>query len=172
MHRYLGIMLLVLIPVGQAGAASDRADAAEVVDKVRQAAALIEQRGDNALAVITAPSSGFIWKDTYLFIVDCAADRVVANLAFPERVGGDIKQHTDYAGKRYGRELCATAERGGGWIEYVWLRPGGDTPRRKVSYVTVPDGSRFTIGAGIYDDDKTIDELNRLLEPKVAAREK
>ena len=50
--------------------------------------------------------------------------------AFPARQGGDIKQHTDYNGYQYGLDLCETAQQaGGGWVEYVWLKPGGDVLR-------------------------------------------
>ncbi len=135
-----------------AAADSERADSAEVVAKVEEAAALIREEGEAALAKIADPASGFVWKDTYVFVVNCEADRVMVNPAFPERVGGDIKQHTDYAGYRYGQALCDMAERpGGGWIEYVWLPPGGDTPKRKVSYVRSVAGTPYQLGAGVYD---------------------
>ena len=145
------VMLLVALASSRSGA--DGASRAEVVAKVHEAVALIESVGDDALEIIRDPQTRFTWKDTYVFVVNCDADRVIANPAFPERVGGDIKQHADYAGKPYGIELCKTAARpGGGWIEYVWLRPGDDTPMRKISFVrSVPDAP-YQVGAGIYDE--------------------
>ena len=86
-----------------------RAGRNEVVARVMEAAALIRNEGEAAFGVIADPDAGYLWKDTYVFAVNCDADRVMANPAFPERVGGDIKQHTDYAGKQYGRELCRAA---------------------------------------------------------------
>ena len=138
-----------------AGAGPDRADVDEVVAKVEQAVELIRNEGDAAFLVLADPSRGFVWKDTYVFVVNCTADRVIVNPAFPERVGGDIKQHTDYAGWPYGEELCRVANTaGGGWIEYTWLRPGDDTPRRKTSYVRSVPGMPYQVGAGIYDDEE------------------
>ncbi len=132
-----------------------RADADEVVAKVEQAIELIRSEGDMALPVLADPSGGFVWKDTYVFVVNCEADRVIVNPAFPERIGGDIKQHTDYAGWPYGKELCRIANTaGGGWIEYTWLRPGDDTPRRKTSYVRSVPGMPYQVGAGIYEDEE------------------
>lgn len=148
----------------QAGSAHEAASAEEVIDKVRQAASLIESYGDAALDMIAARPEEFRWKDTYIFVVDCNADRVMVNLAFPDRVGGDIKQHTDYAGHQYGRELCAKAAVGGGWIEYVWLRPGEDTPMRKISFVISVDDNRYQVGAGIYDDTMSLAELEEFVE--------
>ena len=104
-----------------------------------------------------------MWKDTYVFVVDCANDRVMVNPAFPDRVGGDIKQHKDHDGKQYGRELCEVATRpGGGWIEYVWPRRGGGTPTRKVSFVVSADGQPYQLGAGLYDDSRSLEELQAL----------
>lgn len=135
---------------GQADPA--HADSGEVVLKVEQAVALLRDHGDAALAALRDPHGRFVWKDTYVFVVNCDDDIVVSNPAFPERVGGDIKQHTDYAGKQYGLELCRTASRpGGGWIEYVWLPPGTDTPKRKLSFVRSVPGRPYQVGAGVYD---------------------
>ena len=86
----------------------------------------------------------------------------MVNLAFPELVGGDIRQHTDYAGNSYGIELCAKAASGGGWIEYVWLKPGDNGPMRKISYVMAAAGNAYQVGAGIYDDVMTLQELEAL----------
>ena len=136
------------------------ATADEVIEKVRAAAALIEQEGLAGIATIADPASGYMWKDTYVFVVDCDADRVMANPAFPERVGGDIKQHTDYAGYRYGLLLCEVAAKPeGGWIEYQWAPAGGGDARRKVSYVLSVPGRGYEVGAGIYDADASLSDL-------------
>lgn len=144
-------------------ASDERASPTEVVAKVREAAAFLAAEGEAGLSVVRDAGSRFTWKDTYIFVVDCAADRVMANSRFPERVGGDIKQHTDYNGYQYGLELCRVAQSpGGGWVEYVWLRPGQDEPTRKISFVTSVDGHPYQLGAGIYDTSVTIEELSAI----------
>ena len=143
----------------------DQAQPGEVAAKVRKAAALLAKRGAMGLAVLRDPNSEFSWKDTYVFAVNCEADEVLANPAFPERQGGDIKRHTDYNGKRYGLELCATAQkRGGGWVEYVWLKPGGEVPLRKFSFVMSVAGQPYQVGAGIYDQTVTLEEVIAIAE--------
>jgi cytochrome c len=133
--------------------------------KVRKAAALLAEQGAAGLAALRDSTSEFTWKDTYVFVVDCDADEVLANPAFPVRQGGDIKQHTDYNGMRYGLALCETAKRPrGGWVEYAWPRPGGGEPSRKISYVVSVDGLPYQLGAGIYDETITIEELERLTD--------
>ena len=147
----------------QAFAGGEKAGPEEVVSKVHKAAALLAAKGDAGLDVIRDASSEFSWKDTYIFVVNCDADEVMANPAFPDRQGGDIKQHTDYDGKQYGLELCATAKQpGGGWLEYVWPRPGGGEPSRKISFVKSVDGQPYQVGAGIYDETVSFEELAEL----------
>ena len=137
----------------------------EVVKKVHKAAALLANKDINGLEIIRDSASEFKWKDTYIFVVNCEKDLVMANSAFPEREGGDIKQHTDYNGKRYGLKLCDTAKRpGGDWVEYIWLKPGGDRPLRKISYVISVKGLPYQVGAGIYNEDISIEELRQLTE--------
>lgn len=129
-----------------------RAGSHEVVEKVERAAGLLRARRSEALELLRDPAGEFVWKDTYVFVVDCEADTVIANPVFPERVGGDIKRHTDYACYAYGEDLCRTAQApGGGWIEYFWLPPGSDAPVRKLSYVRSVPGTSFQVGAGVYD---------------------
>lgn len=147
-----------IAPVSTVVADTAHADRMEVVEKVQKAAALIENEGEAAFDIINDPSSDYSWKDTYVFAVNCEADRVMANPAYPERVGGDIKQHTDFAGKPYGQELCRIAARPeGGWVEYVWLVPGTTTPRRKFSFVMTAPGTPYQVGAGIYDHDASVE---------------
>lgn len=132
----------------------DQATREEVFSKVHRAAQLLEDNGLDSLSEIRDPNGPFVWKDTYVFVVDCDADRVLANPAFPERVGGDIRKHTDYAGFRYGDVLCETARKpGGGWIDYVWLRPGSDAPERKSSFVMSVPGTNVQVGAGVYEGE-------------------
>ncbi len=102
-----------------------------------------------------------------MFLLQVLSTKLMANPAFPDRRGGDIKQHTDYNGKQYGLELCAIAKRpGGGWLEYVWPRPGGGDPSRKISYVMSVDGLPYQVGAGIYDETVSFNELTTLTDTR------
>lgn len=150
--RNLLILLLSSTWAVTSAEETGRAQSHEVVDKVEQAIALLRDDEERALTVLRDPNSEFVWKDTYVFVVDCDADRVISNPAFPEHVGGDIKQHGDFAGYPYGEDLCQMAKApGGGWIEYFWLPPGSETPVRKLSYVRSARGTPYQVGAGVYD---------------------
>lgn len=141
----------------------DRATPEEVVDKVHQATQLLREQGEAGLTILRDSTSDFNWKDTYVFVVNCQADVVLANPVFPEREGGDIKQHSDYNGKRYGVELCEKANPQGIWIEYVWPKPGSNKSARKISYVVALEELPYQVGAGIYNDSISLEALNKLV---------
>lgn len=133
-----------------------------VIANVHKAARLLKEKGSEALAVLTDPKSEFNDRDAYLFIIDVDKSLVVSNPRFPERTGGNIREHLDWSGKHYGVELCEIAMCGGGWIEFVWPKPGTEEGTRKVSYIYPIPGMRYTICAGIYNNTMTLDELNTL----------
>ena len=119
-----------------------------VIENVHKAAQLLKENGSEALAVLADPKSEFNDRDAYLFIIDVEKSLVVSNPRFPERTGGNIRKHLDWAGKYYGVELCEVAMRGG-WIEFVWSKPGTEEGVRKVSYIYPVPGMRYTVCAGI-----------------------
>lgn len=131
---------------------------------VHKAVELLKEKGNEALAVLTNPKSEFNDRDAYLFIIDVEKSLVVSNPRFPERTGGNIREHLDWSGKHYGVELCEVAMRGGGWIEFIWPKPGTEEGMRKVAYIYPIPGMRYTVCAGIYNNFMTLDELNALTE--------
>ena len=64
-----------------------------VIANVHKAARLLKEKGSEALAVLTDPKSEFNDRDAYLFIIDVDKSLVVSNPRFPERTGGNIREH-------------------------------------------------------------------------------
>ncbi|NDY57478.1 HAMP domain-containing protein [Desulfovibrio sulfodismutans] len=77
------------------------------------------------------------------------------NVALPpkkEVQGKDLGENKDSGGVYYVRELAARARSGGGFVEYVFPKPGqGDQP--KLSYAEMIPGTDMWIGTGIYIDN-------------------
>lgn len=155
-----------------AGLAAEDVTPEEVIAKVREAAAQLSKEGESGLAAIGAEGSPYIWKDTYVFVYDCAADLIVAH-AIPASRGLKISGLKDADGKFYGPELCEAAKApGGSWEAYVWPKPvkGADGQLtytkeafRKVSYMLAVDGQPYEVGAGIYDDQLSLEQLDALV---------
>jgi methyl-accepting chemotaxis protein len=77
------------------------------------------------------------------------------NIALPpkkELQGKDLGQLKDSNGVQLVAELRDRANSGGGFVQYIWPKPGaGDTP--KLSYAEMIPGTRMWIGTGVYLDN-------------------
>ncbi len=155
--------------VGTAVAAdSDVATAEEAVSNVRAAAKFLHDKGSAGYAEFNSKDGKWVWKDSYVFVYDCRRDRMMAHPLRPDLVGKPIMQITDNSGKYIFKELCkAGNEPRGGWVEYMWQKPGAGRLSRKLSYALTADIS-FTTGiqvsAGIYDEKIGLPELGKVLE--------
>ncbi|WP_353118322.1 methyl-accepting chemotaxis protein [Nitratidesulfovibrio sp.] len=90
------------------------------------------------------------------------------NVALPPNKsvhGKDLSENKDKNGVYFVRELAQRATSGGGFVEYIFPKPGkGDQP--KLAYAEMIPGTKFWIGTGVYIDN--IDEakaaINNTLE--------
>jgi len=84
----------------------------------------------------------FVWENT----------KCIALPTKKELVGTDGGNLKDPNGKYFIRELKDVAHQGGGYIEYVFPKPGvGDVP--KLSYAEMIPGTDIWIGTGVYIDN-------------------
>ena len=146
-----------------AGAQQEGATPEEVVQKVNQAAQHLAREGEAGLAAFRTRDSEYVWKDSYVVVQDCEADTVVAHPISPELEGRDISTFTDETGQAFAQELCEAAQQPqGGWVEYMWPKPGEQEPSRKVSYAKAVAGTPYSVLAGVYDEDATVEELQQI----------
>nr|WP_320012705.1 methyl-accepting chemotaxis protein [uncultured Desulfobulbus sp.] len=95
------------------------------------------------------------------------------NVAFPvkeEAQGKDLGGLQDKNGVYVIRELEKQARSGGGYVSYIWPKPGaGDTP--KISYAEMIPGLDMWVGTGIYIDniELTTSQLHESMS-KIAAK--
>ncbi len=47
----------------------------------------------------------------------------------------------------------------GGWFEYPFPKPGEKGPSRKVTYMLAVPGTPYVVGAGVYDETVTLEQL-------------
>ena len=67
------------------------------------------------------------------------------------------------AAEREQAQCAAAARAGGGWYAYPFPKPGaGDEPARKITYLLAVPDRPWIVGAGIYDQDTTLDQLEKL----------
>jgi methyl-accepting chemotaxis protein len=78
----------------------------------------------------------------------------------PELDGKELSQIKDKNGKFIFTEFVKTAKAGdGGFVGYLWPKPGFNDPVEKISYVKATPGWHWVVGSGIYLDD--VDALFR-----------
>ena len=103
-----------------------------------------------------------------MFVYDCRLDRMVAHPMRPDLVGRPLMQITDNNGKFIFKELCmAGNDPRGGWVEYVWTKPGAGSVSRKISYALGADisfASGIQVAAGVYDDKASVPDLIKLTD--------
>ena len=123
-----------------------------VVEQVEDAIGLIRERGaDEAFAALRDESSGFLFYNAYVFVLDDSGTMLVNN-AFPENEGKDLSDLEDHDGKAFVREMLAVPAGESAWVDYKWPRPGDTWPSAKSSFVRSVeiDGRRLYVGSGVY----------------------
>ncbi len=123
-----------------------------VAEQVEDAIELIRARGTaDAFAALRDKSSGFLFYNAYVFVLDENGTLLVNN-AFPENEGKDLSALEDSDGKPFVREMLAVPADGSAWVDYKWPRPGDTWPSAKSSYVRNVEinGRRLFVGSGVY----------------------
>ena len=124
----------------------------ECVIKCHEAAAMINSKGLNAaIEEISNPQGSFVWKDSYVFLMDLDG-KMLAHPFQPELTHQDhVLLITDPTDKALFVHFVNLARKvGQGWVEYMWPKPGKNTPSKKLTYIyRVPDQDVF-VGAGVY----------------------
>ena len=106
-------------------------------------------------------------KVEYFWINDLKA-AIVMHPIKPELDGKDLSEFKDKNGKLIFVEFAKTAkEQGGGFVDYVWPKPGSEAAVPKISYVMSVEGWGWVVGSGIYIDD--VDALFRQNAMKLLA---
>ncbi len=124
------------------------------VDAVNDALSLIRTMGKDAFRILKDTSSEFVYKDTYVFVLDTLYNTFV-NPADPSLEGRNQKDMKDANGKLFIQDIVKVAvDNGQGWVDYLWPKPGTTKPVRKSSFVKkiIIKGDVLVVGTGVYLD--------------------
>lgn len=95
------------------------------------------------------------WRSGDYYIFVDAPDNTTLCHPNASLTGKNSDEIKDVNGKSVGIAIrTAAAEKGGGWADYMWPRPGTDTPVQKSTFVTkvkAPDGKTYVVGSGGYE---------------------
>jgi len=157
--------------------AAKKMTAPELMTLVREAAAVFEQRGEQAYAEFRWKGSRWFHDDAYFFVWTMDATRVF-HAAEPDMEGRNERDLQDIQGRPFGRMFLDTSgsPSGEGWVHYMYPEPGSIFPMWKSSFikrVTFPSGKQYIIGCGIYNmqmDKAFIEDLVNRAAALVAER--
>lgn len=139
---------------GTAAEQYQHAETGQLVAFVRDAAALVSSKGEAAFALFKKPSTRWLDKDRYVFVLDTAGNRYVYP-PDPEHERVNIFEQSDLNGRPFGEIFTrpVTAPRTEGWAHYLWTRPDDAHPTWKTTYLVrtrAPSGTEYIIGSGDY----------------------
>ncbi len=149
---YFGAALIVTLLLSVAAWADQSATKDECVSKCYEAAALINSKGvAEAIKQIGNAKGPFVWKDSYVFLMNLDG-KMLAHPMQPELTQlPHCLLITDPTDKAIFVNFVNTAKNPGhGWIEYMWPRPGKNSPSQKVTYVYRVPGKDLFVAAGVY----------------------
>ena len=144
--------------------AGDSATAQEVVQKVNEAIAYVGKTGKSKFTEFNDQKGKWEWGGTYVFVMKCEPfPSLVTHPIKPKLIGRDLSKLKDKTGNYFFIQLCdVTKNPKGGWVEYLWPKPGEKKSSRKISYCRNIPGTPYQAGAGIYDDSISLEDLNKL----------
>jgi len=131
------------------GRSSLKTERSFVIDRVDEAARLLERAGRNeAFKAITDPASHFNFLGSYIFVLDTQGHALV-DPSFPNMPGRDLSSMTDAIGRPYVRELLSKLEKGDTASSlFFWRANPNDVPQRKAIYARKvnSDGTDYVVG--------------------------
>ncbi len=151
--------------------------APEIISLVRDAAALVEQKGEASFAEFRKSGTKWLHDDTYIFVLGDKTE--LLNPVKPEMENTDVYQLKDADGKPFVRDYADLARQspaGEAWGHFIWIEPATGKPLWKAAFLKtakMPAGEEVIVGSGIYAPKMekefvvdTVDNAVRLIERK------
>jgi len=91
----------------------------------------------------------------YVYDYDCVN---IAHATQKGLVGKNLHDYRDCKGKLVIRELAEAARKGGGFVEYYWVKLGLKGEHKKIGYVEPIPNTEYFIGTGVYLAEMTLGE--------------
>ncbi|HUC86011.1 MAG TPA: cache domain-containing protein [Candidatus Acidoferrales bacterium] len=124
-----------------------------IIAKVNEACTLLEKEGPAAFPKFSGKGSPFLYEGTYVWVHTLAESKMLVHPIKYKMVGNRLVGLKDVKGKRFFVVMNdLVREKGEGWVEYYWPKPGSDEPMRKISFVKkcrLPDGTDIVVGSGL-----------------------
>ena len=88
-------------------------------------------------------------KSGYFYVYDFNCLNI-AHATQKDLQGKNLYDYKDGKGKFVIRELSTAAKKGGGYVEFYWVKPGSKSEFKKLGYVEPIPETNYFIGTGVY----------------------
>ena len=126
---------------------------AVIIAKVNEACALLEKEGASAFPKFSGKGSAFLYEGTYVWVHTLTEAKMLMHPIKYKMVGNSLIGLKDAKGKRFFVVMNDLArEKGEGWVEYYWPKPGTEESVRKISFIKkgkLADGTEVVVGSGL-----------------------
>lgn len=146
----------LLLSLATPSRAEESATRDEVVEKCKEAAAMLLEDRDAGIAEIAKRDGKFVWKDTYVFLMNLDG-HMLAHPIIPQLTEkGSLLKVTDKNKKNPKLIFIDFVEvaknNGEGWVGYMWPKPGkaDQDPSDKFTFIYRVGQTDMLVGAGIY----------------------
>lgn len=145
--------------------AQEKAAPEDIIEKTREASEFLSRTREAGLESFNERKGRWVFKDTYVFVFHCEKGRIIAHPINPNLIGKNLMGLKDIRGNYFFAQLCAAARKPhGGWVEYWWPKVGEEKLYRKISLMIQVPGLSYQVGSGIYDDNISVEDLDKLLK--------
>jgi len=127
--------------------------------RVREAAGLVEEKGEEVFPEFRMKGGKWIYDDFYIFVWKINGNKAVRVVYPPDRKGEgqDVTELTDFDGKPIGKLFIevALSKSGEGWVSYEWPKIGETKLSTKYGFIKRADfeGETYLLGSGFYVED-------------------
>ncbi|SLM31277.1 putative Cache, type 2 domain protein [Desulfamplus magnetovallimortis] len=151
--KWFTVILVLSVFVSQIATSEELATKEECIQKCGEVAAIIKEKGaDEAIKLVNDNSGPFVWKDTYVYIMDLEAT-IVAHGPQPKFIGKNLMGLKDPVSKQPWYPALFEKIKAGtnsGWFDYHWKKPNAEGVYTKNCYFE--QAGDLVVFAGIYGD--------------------
>ncbi len=151
-RKIVWLLALTLALALTCGGLAAAATADEAKAMVQKAIAMAKEKGlEETYKAIRDKNGPFFKGDLYIFVNDMDTNVTLVHPERPQMEGKDMSGMKDVKGKLFFLEFTRVAkEKGSGWVEYYWPKPGQKEPVLKSTYVERVPGTKVYFGCGFY----------------------
>lgn len=152
-----------LMPMIYAKLMSDRQDSTRyavelAIQSVDQWQKMVEQKkisNEEAQMAAIADIRHFRYNKSEYFWIQNESAKIIMHPIKPELEGKDLSGLQDKNGKYIFKEFAEAVKNSdrSGSVDYLWPKPGQETPAPKISFIKQSAGWGWIIGSGVYVDD-------------------